>query len=106
LQRLRQRRIPEPIVRWVYGFRSDRKACVMVNGFTSEVEDLSRSGLPQGSPLAPILFLFFDANTVRLKIREGGSIAFVDDYTAWVVGDSAERDTSKIQRDILPQVEK
>jgi exonuclease III len=106
LQRLRQRRIPEPIVKWVHDFCTDRKACVMVNGFTSEVEDLPQAGLPQGSPLAPILFLFFNANLVQIKIREGGSMAFVDDYTAWVVGDSAERNTRRIQREILPRLEK
>ena len=106
LQRLRQRRIPEPIVRWVQDFCTSRKACVMVNGFTSEVEDLPQAGLPQGSPLAPILFLFFNANLVQHKIKEGGSMAFVDDYTAWVVGDSAERNTRRIQQEILPQLEK
>jgi ribonuclease HI len=104
LQRLRQRRIPEPIIKWVRDFCTNRKACVMVNGFTSEVEDLPQAGLPQGSPLAPILFLFFNANLVQHKVREGGSMAFVDDYTAWVVGDSAERNTRRIQREILPQL--
>lgn len=106
LQRLRQRRIPEPIVSWVQDFCTNRKACVMVNGFTSEVEDLPQAGLPQGSPLAPILFLFFNANLVQHKIKEGGSMAFVDDYTAWVVGDSAQRNTRRIQQEILPQLEK
>lgn len=71
LQRLRQRRIPEPIVKWVHDFCTDEKACVMVNGFTSEVEGLTQAGLPQGSPLAPILFLFFNANLVQTRIRGG-----------------------------------
>jgi hypothetical protein len=31
----------------------------MVNGFTSEVKDLPQAGLPQGSSLTLILFLFF-----------------------------------------------
>lgn len=73
----------------------------MVNGLTSNVEDL-----PQGSPLAPILFLFFNANLVQLKIRNGSSMAFVDDYTAWVIGNSAERNIRRIQRGVLPQQEK
>ena len=33
-------------------------------------------------------------------------MAFVDDYTAWVVSSSAERNTRIIQRDILPKLEK
>lgn len=78
----------------------------MVNGFTSEVEDLPQSGLPQGSPVAPILFLFFNADLVQSPVKEGGSMAFVNDYTAWVVGTSAYRNTRRVQRDILPKLEK
>lgn len=33
-------------------------------------------------------------------------MAFIDDYTAWVVGDLAERYTRRTQREILPQLEK
>ena len=106
LERMRQRRIPETMIRWVQDFCTDRKASVVVNGFTSEVEDLPQSGLPQGSPLAPILFLFFNADLVQMAIKEGASMAFVDDYTAWVVSSSAERNTRIIQRDILPKLEK
>jgi ribonuclease HI len=106
LERLRQRRIPETMVKWIQDFCTDRKASVVVNGFTSEVEDLPQSGLPQGSPLAPILFLFFNADLVQMAIREGASMAFVDDYTAWVVSSSAERNTRIIQRDILPELER
>lgn len=91
---------------WIHDFCINRKVCVIVNGFTSEVEDLPQAGLPQGSPLAPILFPFFNANLVQFKIEDGGSVALVDDYTAWVVGDSAERNTRRIQREILRQLEK
>lgn len=104
LQRLRQRRIPEPIVRWVHDFCTDRKACVMVNGFESEVEDLTQAGLPQESPLALILFSFLNTNLVQFKIRGDNSLAFVDDYTAWIVKNSAERNTRRIQRKTLPQL--
>ncbi|KAI4793235.1 hypothetical protein E4T45_12596 [Aureobasidium sp. EXF-8846] len=50
LERLRQRRIPETMVKWIQDFCTDRKASAVVNGFISEVEDLPQSGLPQGSP--------------------------------------------------------
>jgi ribonuclease HI len=41
-----------------------------------------------------------------MAIKEGASMAFVDDYTAWVVSNSAERNTRMIQRDILPKLER
>jgi hypothetical protein len=81
LERMRQREIPEIMIRWVKDFCTNRKVSVVVDGFTSGVEDLLQSGLPQGSPLVPILFLFFNTDLVQMSIKEGASMAFVDDHT-------------------------
>jgi hypothetical protein len=98
LQRLTARGIPSQLVRWIDAFCSARTASISVNGYTSELQLLPQAGLPQGSPLSPILFLFFNADLVQRTInRNGGSIAFVDDYTAWVVGSSAEANLEGIQ---------
>lgn len=91
LQRLRARGIPLALVRWIDSFCSQRTATILVNGYTSEKQDLPQAGLHQGSPLSPILFLFFNADLVQHKLdTKGGSMAFVDDYTAWVTGPTAE----------------
>ncbi|OAQ57451.1 reverse transcriptase [Pochonia chlamydosporia 170] len=98
LQRMLARGIPGGLVRWTDAFCSGRTACVVVNGHMSERRELSQSGLPQGSPLSPILFLFFNADLVQRKINaNGGSIAFVDDYTAWVTGPTADDNRADIQ---------
>ncbi|KAK4151069.1 hypothetical protein C8A00DRAFT_36302 [Chaetomidium leptoderma] len=48
--------------------------------------------------MSPILFLFFNADLVQHKIdANGGSTAFVGDYTAWVAGLSAEANRAGIQ---------
>ena len=98
-QRLRARGMSPVLVRWIDAFCSSRTAKIVVNGETSQSFSLSQAGLPQGSPLSPILFLFFNADLVQHKItKAGGSIAFVDDYTAWVTGDSAAANRAQIEQ--------
>ncbi|KAI3281150.1 hypothetical protein DTO002I6_9949 [Penicillium roqueforti] len=56
------------------------------------------AGLPQGSPLSPILFLFFNADLVQRQIdSQGGAVAFVDDFTAWVTGSTAQSNREGIE---------
>ncbi|KAB2568601.1 putative RNA-directed DNA polymerase from transposon BS [Lasiodiplodia theobromae] len=106
LHRLRQRRIPEVLIRWVEAFCSNRSASVVVNGKTSRVTDLPQAGLPQGSPLSPILFLFFNADLVQsVTNKNKGAIAFIDDYSAWVTGSSASENVAKLQRTVVAQAE-
>jgi hypothetical protein len=98
LQRLTARGIPPELVRWIDAFCSDRTATILVNGHVSEQQRLPQAGLPQGSPFSPVLFLFFNADLVQRRIDgHGGSMAFVDDYTGWVVGPTAEANRERLQ---------
>ena len=106
LRRLRERRVPETLVRWVGDFCQKRKATVMLNGHNTPIVELEAAGIPQGSPLSPILFLFFNANLVQNVInKHQGAIAFVDDYTAWVTGPTAAENTRKLHERFVPRAE-
>jgi hypothetical protein len=98
LQRMKARGIPEDLLRWVEAFCSERTATIQINGQLSAAQSLPQAGLPQGSPLSPILFLFFNADLVQRQIdSQGGAIAFVDDFTAWVTGPTAQSNREGIE---------
>jgi hypothetical protein len=105
--RLRRRRIPEQLISWIVDFCSHRKASVMVNGHVTEIMDILQAGLPQGSKVSPILFLFFNADLVASKLnRNEGAMAFVDDFTAWVTGKDEANNTAKLQETVIPKAER
>ncbi|KAJ5101079.1 hypothetical protein N7456_007131 [Penicillium angulare] len=98
LQRMKARGIPDDLLRWVEAFCSDRTATIQINGQLSETRRLPQAGLPQGSPLSPILFLFFNADLVQRQIdSQGGAVAFVDDFTAWVTGPTSQSNRQGIE---------
>jgi hypothetical protein len=98
LQRLTARGILPALVQWVDAFCSEHTATILVNRHISEQQRLLQAGLPQGSLLSPVLFLFFNADLVQRRIdSNGGSMAFVDDYTGWVIGLTAEANRERLQ---------
>ena len=55
-----------------------------MNGYTSEQRELPQSRSATELTAVPVLFLFFNADLVQDKINAGGgSVGFMDDYTAW-----------------------
>ena len=106
-QRLRERRIPKDLVQWIESFCSNRKASVVVGDFESPVQNIEHAGIPQGSPLSPSLYVFYNANLVQSRFeKRGGSIGFIDDYNAWVTGPSAETNRQMLQSQLIPKVER
>jgi len=87
--RLVARRVPKPIV----------------ERYESEVAEVEYAGIPQGSPLPPLLYVFYNADLVERSIDgQGGSIGFVDDFNAWVVGADEDETIAAIQNTVLPHV--
>lgn len=90
---LRKRRIPESLVRWVTDFLSDRRTEVKVNEFVLPEAAVS-VGIPQGSPISPILYLFYNADLLEkcenIRLRTSGT-GFVDDVNILTYSESTER---------------
>lgn len=77
VHRLRACRVPEIYVQWIQDFFTNWSATITVNGVTSTPQNLIQAGLPQLSPLSPLLFLFFNADLVQDVIdKNRGSNSF------------------------------
>ena len=81
LHNLRQKKISKLIVNWTRSFLTDRETSLTLKRITSRLKS-TETGIPQRSPISPILFLFFNAPLIKryaktklkLQVEE-----FVDD---------------------------
>ena len=104
-ERLRQRKIPEKIVKWVESFCTNRKACLAFGKYCSEILSLVEAGLPQGSPLSPLSYIFYNADLIEIPItKTEGGLGFIDDFSAWVVGKSVSENLERIENEVITRV--
>ena len=100
IHNLRKKRVPDWIVKWVISFVDDRSSTLSFLGRTTEVLPI-RTGLPQGSPMSPILYLFFNAGLLELIERSNvraTAIGFVDDINLLAFGRSTEENCATLER--------
>ncbi|KAJ6438033.1 ABC transporter [Purpureocillium lavendulum] len=94
--RLRQQGWPEHLARWAGSFMSDRSACVRYQDITTPSSPL-QCGLPQGSPVSPILFLLYTEPIYRLG-NPTGRFGYADDTGILCVGGSLETTADRASR--------
>jgi hypothetical protein len=87
------RRIPPILINWINSFLQDRETTIKL--FEGESPPFKvTTGIPQGSPISPILFLFFIADLLDATNNEAlrtSSSGFVDDINVLTYGESTER---------------
>ena len=72
LYKLRRKRIPEQIVRWLGSFLTGRTVQIVVDDNISQTMNINNSGIPQGSPLSPTLSTYYTADLLEMFI--GGKV--------------------------------
>jgi hypothetical protein len=96
---LKRTGIPPWIVNWTESFLTDRETTLSFPGGVSESKAVM-NGIPQGSPISPILFLFYNEELVRRCNDNGKSsgIGFVDDVNILAWGESTESNCKKLSQ--------
>ena len=89
--------VPLPIVKWLASFLQNRLAKVRFNNELSDTRCI-RQGLPQGSVLAPVLFIFYIDNLAELLPADTVNIMFADDVGIKGAGPSITIAQEKVQK--------
>ena len=86
LRKMRNAGIDECLVGWTDSFMRNRRVAMSLDGQEGEEMEVT-TGLPQGSPVSPVLFAIYIAEihqAVEDQIEDCQGISFVDDIT-WLV---------------------
>lgn len=95
LHTLREQGFEAWVIQWVRSYLSERTAALHFDGKSAEPTDI-RAGVPQGSPLSPILFILYTASLYHdLRDKEGIiTCGFADDTNILAFGKTPE-DTAR-----------
>ena len=75
---------------------SNRKIQLSFNGQTQEKVKIE-TGIPQGSPISPILFMLYLRNICRLEIEGAYTLSYADDFAIIVTLNLAKINCKKLK---------
>ena len=97
LHNLRKRRVNQTLIRWIGSFLSNRSTTLKLHEYTAPSAPI-QTGIPQGSPLSPILYLFYNADLIEAcKTENTEAVGYIDDASILAVGPTAQRNCKTLK---------
>ena len=94
---LRKRSIPAPLVAWLENFLKGRSTQLQFNGAKSQSINVP-AGVPQGSPLSPLLFMYYNADLLEDEDTNDLALGFIDDIAYGTAGISGTANVRRLKR--------
>jgi hypothetical protein len=98
VRRLREQGWPNNLVRWVASFATSRSAQLRFDGELGPSIDI-QCGLPQGSPVSPILFMLYLAPLLQLG-NPDTRFGYADDVALLAISPSLEANSQSLSRSL------
>lgn len=96
LNTMQEMNLPTAVQNWVYYFMRGRRTSLVVDGKRT-TERKTVTGIPQGSPISPLLFLIYTTPLYSIIKNLGGKvIGFIDDITIYVKGSRQVENTNRL----------
>jgi hypothetical protein len=99
LDNLRKKGIPSWFIHLIHSFPTNRTTSLIIEGQPTQLHHL-QAGVPQGSPLSPILFLFYNGpllESLQLPHQRVTPIGFADDINLLAYGPSTQLNCQALQ---------
>ncbi len=93
-------KIPVNLINWVKCFLQNRVIGLAFDGERQKSKEIT-TGIPQGSPISPILFLIYIRYLfpkIRAKIGNLQSLSYIDDVALYVEGKNIDKNVKMLEK--------